>query len=67
MRREEEPVTEYQTKQLGRVASPILVKESVMRREELVTEYKTKPAAASSFSHPGKRECHEKRRARHRI
>ncbi len=29
-------------KQLGRVASPILVKESVMRREEPGTEYQTK-------------------------
>jgi hypothetical protein len=35
--RREELVTEYQTKQLGRVASPILAKESVMRREETVS------------------------------
>jgi hypothetical protein len=31
-----------------------------MRREESVTEYQTKPAGASSISHPGERECHEK-------
>jgi hypothetical protein len=37
MRREENRLSP--AKQLGRVASPILVKESVMRREELVTEY----------------------------
>jgi hypothetical protein len=60
--RREELVTEYHPNHLGRVASPILVEESVMRREvEPVTEYQTKPAGASSISHPGKRECHEKR------
>jgi hypothetical protein len=38
--------------QLGRVATPILVKEIVMRREELVTEYQTEPAGASCTFHP---------------
>jgi hypothetical protein len=37
------------------------------REEETVTEYQTKPAGASSISHPGKRECHEKRGARHKY
>jgi hypothetical protein len=38
-----------------------------MRREEPVTELQTKTAGASSISHPGKRECHEKRGARHKY
>jgi hypothetical protein len=50
--RREEPSQNQQ----GRVASPILVQESDMRREELVTEYQTKPVAASSISHPDTRE-----------